>query len=194
MSASIRPIIAFLVLMISLSSSANLRAQSAEAPLKKFVSRMQVIQNLSDEVESLKVENTGLKDSLTQMQEGYATMQRENEQMKKDVKQLELNLEEALNQKLQSSHTNSVLFIFVFLTGIIVLFGLIWLFMRKPATVAHYQDTRANLEDDDDDQPKVNAVDHQLERIDKLGSLREKGLLTEEEFNLQKKQILQERH
>jgi hypothetical protein len=34
--------------------------------------------------------------------------------------------------------------------------------------------------------------EHKLERIQKLGNLRDKGLLTDEEFNLQKKQILGE--
>lgn len=41
--------------------------------------------------------------------------------------------------------------------------------------------------------PAVSPLDHRLERIEKLGNLRDKGLLTEEEFSLQKKQILAER-
>ena len=39
---------------------------------------------------------------------------------------------------------------------------------------------------------KDESFDHKLDRIQKLGSLRDKGLLTDEEFNLQKSQILGE--
>jgi hypothetical protein len=34
--------------------------------------------------------------------------------------------------------------------------------------------------------------EHKLDRIQKLGNLRDKGLLTDDEFNLQKQQILGE--
>jgi hypothetical protein len=164
---------------------------------RKFVSRARVIETLAAEVESLRQANSRISDSLFESRQQLDVLNQDNDRLKKDVKQLEQNLDSALNEKLQSSHTNSVLFIFIFITGLIVLLALIWLFMRKPATVAHYQDTRTNLEDDDDDDEKsasLNSVDHQLERIEKLGSLREKGLLTDDEFNLQKKQILGERH
>ena len=39
---------------------------------------------------------------------------------------------------------------------------------------------------------KDENFDYKLDRIQKLGSLRDKGLLTDEEFNLQKSQILGE--
>lgn len=175
----------------------NAQEATDNAATRKFVSRSRVIETLAAEVESLRQANIRLSDSLYESQQQLAVVNQDNDRLKKDVKQLEENLDKALNEKLQSSHTNSVLFIFIFITGLIVLLALIWLFMRKPATVAHYQDTRTNLEDDDDDDEKSsgqNSVDHQLERIEKLGSLREKGLLTDDEFNLQKKQILGERH
>ena len=161
---------------------------------RKFVTRLQLIQDLAFKVDTLKAENLKLNDSLAVYHQDNIDLRQENVQLQKDVKQMEANLDHALNEKLQSSHTNSVLFILIFLTGIIVLLALIWLFMKKPATVAHYQDTRTNLEDEDEDDTEKNGVDHQLGRIEKLGSLREKGLLTEDEFNLQKKQILGERY
>lgn len=171
-------------------------SQEGDTEQKKYVSRMQIIQNLAAEVDSLRLQNSKLNDSLISSRQDYNAVSQENVRLKKDIQQLEQNLDVALNEKLRSTHTNSVLFIFIFLTGVIVLLALIWLFMKKPAAIAHYQDTRTNLEDDDDDDndAEKNGVDHQLGRIEKLGSLREKGLLTEEEFNFQKRQILSERH
>lgn len=185
----------FGLLWIVVFASPLMAQESTSQPAgKKFISRMQVIQELAAKVDSLKVQNARLNDTLAAYQQETVALRTENAQLQKDVKQMESNLEGAINEKLQSSHTNSVLFIFIFLTGIIVLLALIWLFMKKPATVAHYQDTRTNLEDEDDEEDEKNGVDHQLDRIAKLGSLREKGLLTDDEFNLQKRQILGERH
>ena len=178
--------------VFAFTSSAQESEQSASN--KKYVTRMQIIQDLAAQVDSLKVQNSRLNDTLSAYQQAANALRIENTQLQKDVKQMESSLEGAINEKLQSSHTNSVLFIFIFLTGLIVLLALIWLFMKKPATVAHYQDTRTNLEDEDDEDSEKNGVDHQLDRIAKLGSLREKGLLTDDEFNMQKKQILGERH
>lgn len=171
-----------------------------QSAAERYQSRLRIIENLAAQVDSLKVERNALIDTLISVRNQNAELQQTNIQLGKDVKQLEKNLEAALNEKLQSSHTNSVLFIFIFLVGLILLLALIWFFMKKPKPVVQYQDTRRDLDDDDDDddddERKVNGngVDHQLQRIEKLGSLREKGLLTEEEFNLQKKQILGERH
>jgi FtsZ-binding cell division protein ZapB len=183
------------LLLVSLSASSQEATENTAT--RKFVSRSRLIETLAAEVESLRQANVSLSDSLFESRQQLSVVNQDNDRLKKDVKQLEENLDTAINEKLQSSHTNSVLFIFIFITGLIVLLALIWLFMRKPATVAHYQDTRTDLEDDDDEDDKssgLNSVDHQLERIEKLGSLREKGLLTDDEFNLQKKQILGERH
>jgi hypothetical protein len=183
--------------LLVFSLPVNAQEATENTATRKFVSRSRLIETLAAEVESLRQANVRLSDSLFESRQDLGVVNQDNDRLKKDVKQLEENLDSALNEKLQSSHTNSVLFIFIFITGLIVLLALIWLFMRKPATVAHYQDTRTNLEDDDDDDDKssgLNSVDHQLERIEKLGSLREKGLLTDDEFNLQKKQILGERH
>ena len=171
-----------------------------QSAAERYQSRLRVIENLAAQVETLTVEKNALTDSLTSIRRQNADLEEVNARLTKDVKQLEKNLEGALNEKLQSSHTNSVLFIFIFLVGIILILALIWFFMRKPKPVVQYQDTRRDLdeddEDDDEDERKSNGngLDHQLQRIEKLGSLREKGLLTEDEFNLQKKQILGERH
>lgn len=165
------------------------------ANTKSFVSRNRFIENIVAQVESLKVENAILTDSLIQIRERANSLEQENIRLSKDNKELEKNLESALNDRLQSAHANSVLFIFIFLVGIILVLALIWMFMRKAPAVVRYQDTRKDMEeDDDDDRPVVNGMDSQLSRIEKLGSLREKGLLTEDEFNMQKKQILGERH
>ncbi len=134
----------------------------------------------ADSLENLNITQQGRLDSI---HEANANMEKELSELKKD-----LTGEKGAN--LQSSHTNSVLFIFNVIIGIILLIALIWMFGRKKSessrssasASSHYSNNNGS-----------EGYDHKLERIEKLGNLRDKGLLTEDEFNFQKKQILSDK-
>jgi hypothetical protein len=113
-------------------------------------------------------------------------LEQQNKQLTETNRNLKNELEAVRNDQLQTSHTSSVLLIFNILAGIILLVSLLWIFTRKRGSPAA-----------SDEVPFTGVlrkvpdhVDTRMERIEKLGKLRDKGLLTEEEFQLQKKQIL----
>ncbi|MEP7265661.1 MAG: SHOCT domain-containing protein [Bacteroidota bacterium] len=88
--------------------------------------------------------------------------------------------------QLQTSHTSSILLIFNVIVAVILLIAIFWFYMRRKNPGSDEEETEVRT---------VSAavkdnVETRMDRIEKLGRLRDKGLLTEEEFQLQKKQIL----
>lgn len=131
----------------------------------------------------------------TQQQEALITsLKQQLRQLAEENKNIGNELENANGDKLQSSHTNSILYIFNVLLAIILLIALVWMLGKKKIKesekplVNGYSGNGSNTAYN-----SLPSVDHRLERIEKLGNLRDKGLLTEEEFSLQKQQILAER-
>jgi hypothetical protein len=104
-----------------------------------------------------------------------------------NISNLQAELKESKGDQLQTSHTSSILLIFNIIAGIILLVTLFWMYARKKTS---------SSEDEEPVMPRsMNGIgkdqlETRMERIEKLGKLRDKGLLTEEEFQLQKKQIL----
>lgn len=107
---------------------------------------------------------------------------------KEQIRDYESELTDLRGHNLQSSHTNSVLFIINLVVGLLLLVALGWMYLRRRSEPRMGSKGRWNP------QPESGQAgfDHRLDRIQKLGSLRDRGLLTEEEFNLQKRQILGE--
>jgi hypothetical protein len=103
-------------------------------------------------------------------------------------KKLYIELEESKGDTLQSSHTSSVLFVFNIVVAFILLIALIWMFSSRKKTERVVRGTVFNSS------VSTESLEYRMDRIEKLGSLREKGLLTEEEFSMQKRQILAERN
>lgn len=139
------------------------------------------------------------KDSLLTITRQQASQQQAMQaqliRLSEENKNLNKELDNANVDRLQSSHTSSVLYIFSVLIVIMVLVALVWMMSKKKirepekVVVANGYSRNGTIEVT----AAVPAFDHRLERIEKLGNLREKGLLTEDEFNSQKKQILAER-
>jgi hypothetical protein len=101
----------------------------------------------------------------------------------------ELNTYRSHNLKLDQS--NRILIIFNSIVGFLLLVTLVW-FVRnlgkkkskKPSAVS---DSGAQVTITPSG---IRNVESKLEQLERLSKLREKGILTEEEFNLQKQQVL----
>ena len=145
-------------------------------------------------IDSLSIENLLLKeqnDSLLLLINNEIGRSQEIEQETAKLKETSENLNKELEltrgSQLQTSHTSSILLIFNVLAGIILLVALVWIFYRKKTDHATAGQTAETI-----NKPRIitDHLDKKMERIEKLGKLRDKGLLTEEEFQFQKKQIL----
>jgi len=108
--------------------------------------------------------------------------------LQEEKKKLTAALEESKGDTLQSSHTSSVLFVFNIVVALILLIALVWMFSSRKKAERVIRGSAINSA------VSTESLDYRMDRIEKLGSLREKGLLTDEEFSLQKKQILGERN
>ncbi len=175
------------------AQSANSKQIGAvtKKPMVQIVDRRaMLIDSLSSFVDYILVQQDSLKQIMQSQKERMDSSISALEEVSAENAKLKESLKDAQGDTLQSNHTNSILFIFNVGVGIFLLIALLWMFMRKRS-----DDDKGN--EDAPTQAKTKAgkdeiFDYKLDRIQKLGSLRDKGLLTDEEFNLQKGQILGE--
>lgn len=117
----------------------------------------------------------------------FLQLQNELSRRREEIRNYNAELSDLRGDNLQSLHTNSILFIINVVVGILLVVSLGWMYWRKRSEPGLNPRGRWN------NQPAGEpSFDHRLDRIQKLGSLRDRGLLTEEEFNLQKRQMLGE--
>jgi predicted nucleic acid-binding Zn-ribbon protein len=147
--------------------------------------------SLSDSIIVLQEQLLRQRDSfdktLQQKDDELGQLQSELSRRKEQIRNYESELSDLRGDNLQSSHTNSILFIFNIVVGILLVVSLGWMYLRKRSEPGLNTHRRWNSQEAGEP-----SFDHRLDRIQKLGSLRDRGLLTEEEFNLQKRQILGE--
>ena len=142
-----------------------------------FALKVRVSQNEANYRTTIQAE----KVKFDELSEQFRSLQEEN-------RKLNVALEESKGDTLQSSHTSSVLFVFNIVVAVILLIALIWMFSSRKKTERVVRGTVYTSP------ISTESLDYRMDRIEKLGSLREKGLLTDEEFSLQKKQILGDRN
>lgn len=150
---------------------------------------------LTDSLTSLLISISNQQDSLRELLKTQKTTIIEGQEERAKLAEENANLKQELNgamgDNLQSSHTKKILFIFNLIVGIFLLIAVIWMFARKKSeSIAKpYNNSSTSTLNGNNE-----GYDHKLERIEKLGNLRDKGLLTDDEFNLQKRQILGDRN
>lgn len=152
--------------------------------------RAMLIDSLSSFVDYILVQQDSLKQIMQSQRERMDSSISALQEVSAENATLKESLKDAQGDTLQSNHTNSILFIFNVGVGIFLLIALLWMFMKKKSDGEREDDevsNKSNVKISKDE-----SFDHKLDRIQKLGSLRDKGLLTDEEFNLQKSQILGE--
>ena len=145
--------------------------------------------SMNAEINSLRAQNDSLQLRINEETSRVQSISEELTKSNEKIENLNQELEESKGNQLQTSHTSSILLIFNIIAGIILLITIFWFYSRK----------KTNEPDEDEVVRPVKTVqmngrdqvETRLERIEKLGKLRDKGLLTEEEFQLQKKQILE---
>ena len=160
-------------------------------PMVQIVDRRaMLIDSLSSFVDYILVQQDSLKQIMQSQKERMDSSISALEEVSAENAKLKESLKDAQGDTLQSNHTNSILFIFNVGVGIFLLIALLWMFMKKKSDGEREDDEVSSKSNGK--VSKDESFDHKLDRIQKLGSLRDKGLLTDEEFNLQKSQILGE--
>jgi Short C-terminal domain len=138
------------------------------------------------EIGALKSQNDSFLQLLNDGLQKESSLRNELEEVKEINENYKKELELSRGKQLQTSHTSSILLIFNVIAGIILLITIFWFYARKKTPVEESEEQVIK--------PAASAnkdfVETRMERIEKLGRLRDKGLLTEEEFQMQKKQIL----
>lgn len=167
-----------------------LSMQPADAQQRRvFDRRGMIIDSLVKTVDQIRVQQDSMRRILKLQSTTVEELTTTNFKLKESNSKLRAELTAARGDNLQSSHTNSVLFVFNVIVGIFLLIALLWMFMRKKSDD---RDDVAPASPNRRSQVTEDNFEHKLDRIQKLGNLRDKGLLTDDEFNLQKQQILGE--
>lgn len=194
-------VLKFCLLICFLICIADLRGQAvntAEAPnglnqRRNFPDRRAIIiDTLSARLDRVTVARDTLLRAARRNEEAATRVKEELARLRTENKTLKEQLEESRGDNLQSAHTNSVLFIFNLVVGLFLLLALLWLFVKRKSEGANMPPVRKAQVQEEVKAPLEVQFDHKLDRIQKLGGLRDKGLLTDEEFIVQKKQILGE--
>ncbi len=188
-------LIAGCILFSGMVSAQSTNSTQVGAVIKKPVvqildRRAMLIDSLSSFVDYILVQQDSLKQIMQSQKERMDSSISALQEVSAENATLQESLKDAQGDTLQSNHTNSILFIFNLGVGIFLLIALLWMFMKKKSDGEREDDevsSKSNVKVSKDE-----SFDHKLDRIQKLGSLRDKGLLTDEEFNLQKSQILGE--
>jgi len=158
---------------------------------ERYFRRSVLIDSLKSSLILIGTQQDSLRELLKNQKTTIIEGQEERGKLTEENTNLKQELNGAIRDNLQSSHTKKILFIFNLIIGIFLLIAAIWMFARKKSEpiVKPYNNSSAST-------LSVNSegYDHKLERIEKLGNLRDKGLLTDDEFNLQKRQILGDRN
>jgi hypothetical protein len=164
----------------------------SKKPIVQTIDRRSVlIDSLASFVDYILLQQDSLKQIMRSQKERLDSSVASLEAASAENVKLKESLKDAQGDTLQSNHANSILFIFNVIVGIFLLIALLWMFTKKRGD----GDDR-NVDDATNQKNSRPGQDenfeYKLDRIQKLGSLRDKGLLTDEEFNLQKSQILGE--
>ncbi len=119
--------------------------------------------------------------------------------MQDSVNDLQANNSEVINRNRKLDQSNRILIIFNSVVGILLLTTLIW-FLRnigrkktsKPKTVIPFEATSTTVLNQAPATQNNNHLhfENKLQQLERLGKLKEKGVLNDEEFNFQKQQIL----
>lgn len=157
-------------------------------------------------IDSLNVAVSMLEDEKSSMQEAsdkliarINELEMEVEQLRSDKGELSQQLDGFYSDNLHLNQSNRILIAFNFLVGILLLVSLIF-FLRR---LGRNKQAGAGSSSEEAQIPQntVNPVrqgaanvhvsfEDKLQQLERLGSLKEKGVLTDEEFNIQKRTIL----
>jgi hypothetical protein len=152
-------------------------------------------------------------DSLTKLTDQYKVMHDAsvNDEIKKDstinelkedilkqqllIKYLQTRISNYKSENIKSEQTNRILILFNSISGILLVLSLIWL-LRSPSKKKPKPDMdyilvkRTEFAGPDSIQESNSIMEQKIERLERLGNLKESGTITEEEFNRQKLEIL----
>jgi hypothetical protein len=184
-----------LLVLTAFSTSAQYNQKRVEQAVTtpasngRYISRSALTDSLATLLMLMSNQQDSMRETLRNQKERLKNLEQERNDLTEENKNLKAELNGAMGDNLQSSHTKSILFIFNVIVGVFLLIAMIWMFGRKKSEpLSRYSgNSGGGLSTNSE------GYDHKLERIEKLGNLRDKGLLTDDEFNLQKKQILGDR-
>ncbi|MBL7929378.1 MAG: SHOCT domain-containing protein [Bacteroidia bacterium] len=110
---------------------------------------------------------------------------------KAEIAELTKELETYRGQNLKLDQSNRILIIFNSIVGFLLLVTLVW-FVRnlgKKKSKSNFEAAPSGSKTAASPSG-IRNVESKLEQLERLSKLREKGILTEEEFNFQKQQVL----
>ena len=189
------------ILLISLMLMEPVSAQRNNAKTYR-----ELIDEQANRSDSLNVAVSRLEDEKMSMQEAsdklitrINELEMEVEQLRSDKSELSQQLDGFYSDNLHLNQSNRILIAFNFLVGVLLLVSLIFFLRRigrSKQSAAGTSSVEAQVPESTADPVRKAAAnvhvsfEDKLQQLERLGSLKEKGVLTDEEFNIQKRTIL----
>ncbi len=105
-------------------------------------------------------------------------------------KKLESNINSFKGENLKLNQSNRILIVFNALVALLLIFSLVFFVRRIGRKQTGNLANGNNIPDKGSEKLKFTSVDDKLHQLERLGKLREKALLSEEEFLAEKQRIL----
>lgn len=111
---------------------------------------------------------------------------------KAEISELNRELENYRGHNLKLDQSNRILIIFNSIVGFLLLVTLVWFVRNLGRKKSKNNPTTSLLPGNNavSSSSGIRNIESKLEQLERLSKLREKGILTEEEFNFQKQQVL----
>jgi chromosome segregation ATPase len=109
---------------------------------------------------------------------------------KTEIQELSKELNEYRSHNLKLDQSNRILIVFNSIVGFLLLVTLIWFVRNLGKKKSAAKPASATVTGNTGSASGIRDVETKLEQLERLSRLREKGILTEEEFNFQKQQVL----
>lgn len=186
-----RYILACLFLVIlHVSAAAQAKKETAAKPAVAKLSDKEVIDSLQQVIESQYVRIDTL-DSLLEAEAQTSEELRDQVIRIDDYrKKLESNINSFKGENLKLNQSNRILIVFNSLVAVLLIISLIFFIRKIGRKRTMTNNTTNNIPGKAGDKVKFSNFDDKLQQLERLGKLREKALLSEEEFLIEKQRIL----
>jgi ABC-type multidrug transport system fused ATPase/permease subunit len=158
-------------------------------PASLMKKAQQANDSLAQIITDLQLQIASLNKSIHEKNENISRLDSTLSERNKRIVELNKQLEEYYGHNLQLSHSNRILIVFNSIVGFLLLVTLIWFvrYLGRKKPVASIKPVTPS----GNSQPAaLRTIESKLEQLERLSNLRDKGVLSEEEFNNQKQQIL----
>lgn len=145
-----------------------------------YRSRTEIVALLQDSLSQARYSSDSAHRALNSALAERDTLKQERHKWREENRRLVFRLQDAENKARYLEQTNSMFVLYIGIAAVVFLFALLFVVVRKLAARTGIPRTKVSDQD----------IDRRIDRLNALGNLRERGLLTDQEVEEQKRFLI----